>query len=174
MNYFELFALPVNFAIDKQSLSERYRELQRTVHPDTFSAGSEQDKRIALQRTAQVNDAYQTLRHPVSRAEHMLLLKGQDIQHETTTVKDMAFLMQQMTWREALAEIPSAQVPEDNIAELADEFTRYQGEIIGQLAIKLASSQPQDLTIAVDLVRKLKFMNKLQDELSRAEDALFD
>ncbi|QDF66734.1 co-chaperone HscB [Shewanella sp. SNU WT4] len=174
MNYFELFALPISFELDNAALSERYRELQRTVHPDTFSGGSEQDKRIALQRTSQVNDAYQTLKRPVTRAEHILWLNGKDIQHETTTVKDMAFLMQQMSWREALADIPSAREPENDIAQLATEFTQYQSTILQQLALKLASDDPDDLNVAVDLVRKLKFMNKLQDELSRAEDALLD
>ncbi|HXK57292.1 MAG TPA: hypothetical protein PLZ16_11665 [Gammaproteobacteria bacterium] len=48
-NYFELFGLPVGYIIDKVQLAERYRELQRVVHPDRFANASEQEKRLSMQ-----------------------------------------------------------------------------------------------------------------------------
>ncbi|WP_028773059.1 co-chaperone HscB [Shewanella waksmanii] len=172
MNYFELFSLTPSYRIDTAILAERYRELQRAVHPDKFANASEQDKRMAVQRTAQVNDGYSTLKHPISRAEYILSLQGLDLSHESTTVKDMGFLTQQMEWRESLEEIASHTDPDELIDELRDSFGRYEKQISVQLASVIESQNKNDLNTAADLVRKLKFMAKLQEELARAEDAL--
>jgi molecular chaperone HscB len=105
MNYFELFNLPVSFDVDLSTLPQTYQQLQRLTHPDRFARGSEQEKLVAIQKNAQVNDAYSVLKSPLSRAEYLLSLRGIDLQHEQKTIKDTAFLMQQMEWREELSEI---------------------------------------------------------------------
>lgn len=174
MNYFDLFNLEPAFDIDTALLAERYRELQRAVHPDKFANDTEQQKMLSVQRTAQINDGYQTLKNPLRRAEHMLSLRGIELSHETTTLKDGAFLMQQMEWREALEDIQHSQQPQDLIDELYDSFSQYESSLSIQLATLLASNDQADALLAADQIRKLKFMAKLQDELSRIEDGLLD
>lgn len=174
MNYFELFSFSPLFEIDLSLLAKRYHELQRAVHPDKFAGGSEQQHLLAVQKTAQINDGYQTLKSPLSRAEHLLSLKGMDISHETTTVKDFDFLMQQMEWRESLASIKNLTEPEQKIHELYQSFSDYQAAVFKNLGQLLLSDQQSDHLIAADQIRKLKFMAKLQDELAKIEDSLFD
>ncbi|MCL1079420.1 co-chaperone HscB [Parashewanella spongiae] len=174
MNFFELFGFSVNFDIDSTQLSERYRELQRTVHPDKFSSGSEQEKLLAVQKTAQINDAYQSLKDPIQRAEHILKLRGIDISHETMTVKDTAFLMQQMDWREELEDLRGQAEPHLAIEQLQASFELHRSQIMSFLMTLLLSESEKDLLAAADQIRKLKFMTKLQDELLRIEDSLFD
>ncbi|GGP46910.1 MULTISPECIES: co-chaperone HscB [Shewanella] len=174
MNYFDLFNLEPAFDIDTALLAERYRELQRAVHPDKFANDTEQQKMLSVQRTAQINDGYQTLKNPLRRAEHMLSLRGIELSHETTTLKDGAFLMQQMEWREALEDIQHSQQPQDLIDELYDSFSEFESSLSIQLATLLASNDQADALLAADQIRKLKFMAKLQDELSRIEDGLLD
>ena len=174
LNYFELFGFPVDYAIDKAQLSERYRDLQRAVHPDKFANSSEQEKLLAVQKTAQINDGFQTLKNPIRRAEHMLALRGLDISHETSTVKDRMFLMQQMEWREALEDIRSHSDPHQAVDELRGSFSEHQQQINVSLSTALMSETVEDNNFAADQIRKLKFMAKLEDELTRIEDALFD
>ncbi|MBE8167607.1 MAG: co-chaperone HscB [Shewanella sp.] len=174
MNYFELFGFSISFDIDKTQLSVRYRELQRTVHPDQFANGSEQDKLLAVQKTAQVNDAYQCIKDPIQRAEHMLMLRGLDISHETTTVKNTAFLMQQIEWREALEKIKKQTESEVAIEQLQKSFNTFRLEITSKLKKLLKSKSKKDDLLAAEQIRKLKFMAKLQEELLRIEDSLFD
>lgn len=171
MNYFDLFDVPAQFEVDLNQLATRYRDLQRTVHPDKFAGSSEQEQLLAVQKTAQVNDGYQTLKSPIRRAEHLLALAGIDLSHETTTVKDMGFLMQQMEWREAIAEIKGESDPHAQIAELHDSFADYSKTLTAQLAQLLADNE---FVKAADEVRKLKFMAKLQAELEQIEDSLFE
>lgn len=174
MNYFELFNLAPAFDIDTANLAERYRDLQRAVHPDKFAHDSEQQKLLSVQRTAQINDAYQTLKNPLRRAEHMLSLRGIELSHETTTLKDTAFLMQQMEWRELLDDINHATDPQDLIDELYDSFATYEKSLFSSLKELLNSDEQEANNQAADQVRKLKFMAKLQVELTRIEDALLD
>ncbi|MGL5407715.1 MAG: co-chaperone HscB, partial [Shewanella sp.] len=133
MNYFELFKFPPAFDIDTALLAERYRELQRAVHPDKFAHDTEQQKLLSVQRTAQVNDGYQTLKDPIRRAEHLLSLRGIDLSHETTTVKDTAFLLQQMEWREALEDVRHLAAPQDTIDALYESFADYRAQITQRL-----------------------------------------
>lgn len=174
MNYFELFSLLPSYDVDTALLADRYRELQRAVHPDKFANASEQDKRLSVQRTAQINDAFQTLKNPIQRAEHLLALKGVELSHESTTLKDTQFLMQQMEWREALEDIADSNAPDDDIAALYDSFEQYAKQITAELKVLLISDVEVDHLQAADQIRKLKFMAKLQDELTRVEDSLFD
>ncbi|GGP91019.1 co-chaperone HscB [Shewanella ulleungensis] len=174
MNYFDLFNLEPAFDIDTALLAERYRELQRAVHPDKFANDTEQQKLLSVQRTSQVNDGYQTLKNPLRRAEHMLSLRGIELSHETTTLKDGAFLMQQMEWREALEDIQHSNAPQDLIDELYDSFGEFESTLSTKLTSLLASSEEADALLAADQIRKLKFMAKLQDELARIEDGLLD
>ena len=174
MNYFELFNLAPTFDIDTADLAERYRELQKAVHPDKFANASEQDKRLSVQRTAQVNDGYQSLKSPLRRAEHMLSLRGVDLSHETTTLKDTAFLMQQMEWREMLDDVKGASEPQDLIDELYDSFATYEKSLFASLGQLLINDNEDANFKAADQIRKLKFMAKLLVELARIEDALLD
>ena len=64
MNYFELFGLPSQFALDGSLLSSQFRELQKRFHPDNFATASERDRLMAVQKAAQINDAYQVLKNP--------------------------------------------------------------------------------------------------------------
>lgn len=174
MNYFELFQITPSFDIDTANLAERYRELQRAVHPDKFANESEQQKLLSVQRTAQVNDGYQTLKNPLRRAEHMLSLRGIDISHETTTVKDTAFLMQQMEWRESLEDIKDSQQADESIDDLYQSFADFEKTLSQLLAQLLVTNSDENNLSAADQIRKLKFMAKLQDELARIEDSLLD
>ena len=174
MNHFELFNLPVQFALNSADLQQRYRQLQQTLHPDRFANASERDRLLAVQRSAQLNDAYTTLREPLARAEYLLHLHGIDLAHEQTTLRDPDFLMAQMEWRERLEELRGRQISPEGLSacplavaekELEAEAQQYFQE----LEQALAEQQHEQAAI---LIRKLKFMAKLRTELEGLEDLL--
>jgi molecular chaperone HscB len=55
-----------------------------------------------MQWAVRVNEAYQRLKDPLSRAAYLCQLRGQPVDAERNTAMPAAFLMQQMEWREAL------------------------------------------------------------------------
>ena len=79
--------------LDEAQLQERYRELQRATHPDKFASAGDQERRIAMQHAAQVNEAYEVLRDPVRRGFYLLELRGHIIEQEKSTTRDTGFLM---------------------------------------------------------------------------------
>ena len=70
-DHFSLFELPRRFAVDGVTLDHRYREMQANVHPDRHAHLGDTEKRLAMQWSTHVNEAYQTLRKPLARADLM-------------------------------------------------------------------------------------------------------
>jgi molecular chaperone HscB len=174
MNYFELFNLPVSFDVDLSTLPQTYQQLQRLTHPDRFAIGSEQEKLVAIQKNAQVNDAYSVLKSPLSRAEYLLSLRGIDLQHEQKTIKDTAFLMQQMEWREELSEISEQTDPLSALESLEDEINQTIKSDLTKLRNFLKSDQTVAEQSAADIIRQLKFSYKMLSEIELKEDILSD
>ncbi len=171
MNHFQLFDLPVQFELDTVSLAEKYRQLQRQYHPDRFASEGEHEQMAAMQKAAHINDAYQTLKSTTERAQYLLSLNGIELSGETQTLRDPQFLIQQMEWREQLAEIPHTGDPEEALDQFSQNLARETHCFIQIIERQL---NDRDWTNAADTVRKLKFMNKLEAEVSLLEDKLFD
>ncbi|GAB2689564.1 co-chaperone HscB [Aliiglaciecola aliphaticivorans] len=174
MNFFTLFGLPETYHIDNAKLANVYQSLAKVTHPDKFSNAGGQEKLMAVQKNAQINDGYQILKNPLSRAEHMLELRGISLQHETQTMQDPAFLMQQMEWREQLSEVESAGDPEQILQALDEEVAIHTKQHFKTLQELLEQQNDEANNLAAAEVRKLKFLNKLHKEIELNEDVLFE
>jgi molecular chaperone HscB len=167
--YFELFAQPPGFVIDKASLAEKYHELQKAAHPDRVASGSDSDKRFAAQMTARINEAYDTLRHPLKLAIYLLEQRGVDIEHNPTL--DPMFLMEQIELREELEDIGDA--GEDGLPQL-DKFRAKGKQVLDDLEADFAAQYPDDLESAEQTVYKMQFINKLLTEARQLEEKILD
>jgi molecular chaperone HscB len=168
-NFFELLSLPVSFAIDPAQLDHNYRSLQAEVHPDRFAAAAPAERLHSLQLATRVNEAYQTLKSPVSRARYLLQMNGIDTQEETNTAMPADFLMQQMEWREAIEEGCAAR-DIDALDGLQRELLRTATVLETELHERI--DRHRDYAGAAQAVRKLRFLDKVRDEIERAIDAL--
>lgn len=170
-NHFELFELPASFAIDLAQLDRHYRKLQSDVHPDRFAAGSSAERLRSMQLATHVNEAYHTLKSPIDRARYLLQLNGVDTQEETNTAMPAAFLMQQMEWREAIEEGRSARdidALDALLKELRHAATALEAELHDSI------DRQHDYARAAEAVRKLRFLDKVRDEIELAIDGLED
>lgn len=171
MDYFTLFGLPPRYQLDGNQLTTRYQELQRQFHPDRFANQPERERLASLQQAATINDGYQTLKHPLKRAEYMLSLQGFDLGNEQHTMRDTAFLMEQLELREELDAIEHQPDAETQLVafsrRLALMTQRRSQQMVEQLDQQLWAS-------AADTVRKLRFLDKLQQQVEQLEERLFD
>ena len=168
-NHFQLFGIPASYQLDNAQLERAFRALQAQVHPDKSAHLPDTEQRIAMQRSTLVNEAYQTLRSPIRRARYVLSLQGVDTQEETNTVMPLEFLMAQMEWREAVADAQQAR-DVDALGRLEARMKDETGELEAMLAIKMDSEH--DYAVAAGLVRQLRFMEKLAEEIDSAYDEL--
>src|SRR3954452_5432650 len=83
-DYFELFDLPRTLALNLKDLEKRFYALSRQFHPDLHSRKSPAERDSAEEVTAQLNDAYRTLRESLPRAAYLLKLEGFEIGEQTT------------------------------------------------------------------------------------------
>ncbi|GAA0810106.1 co-chaperone HscB [Colwellia sp. D2M02] len=174
MNYFQLFDLPTDFTVDLNQLSSRYQTLQKAVHPDKFAHASEQEQRIAVQKSAEINDAYQTLKKPLQRAEYLLVDRGIEMPNEQHSFSDTGFLMRQMELREMLAEVKFSDNPEAALSAVQNELESEHQSLFALLQTQLSENTPESNRLACDNLRKLKFYQKLTIEVERLEESLFD
>ncbi len=168
-NHFELLGLPVRYALDPSRLERGYRDLQSQVHPDRFALSPESERRVAMQWAARANEAYRTLRDPVARARYLLQLRGYDTEEETNTSMPPDFLMQQMEWRE---EVAQARTERDatELKKLRSDLGGARSEML--LQVERALDADANFDAGCSLVRKLRFLDKLDREIDDALEPL--
>jgi len=174
LNYFQLFGIEVVFDVDLNQLSQTYQTLQKTVHPDNFARSSSQDQLIAVQKSSETNDAYQTLKQPLQRAEYILTLRGVDLPNEQHTFGDTNFLMRQMELREMLEDVKHADDIETALDTAQQVLTQEYQEHFNELKDQILENSETANSLACDNLRKLKFYQKLNVEVDRLEDSLLD
>jgi len=168
-NHFELFDLPVSFDIETVMLAQRYRALQRVIHPDNYANASDRDRRLAMQKTAQINEAFQILKHPLTRGQYLLQLQGIDTNNAKNTAMDNEFLMEQMELHEELAEIKHQSQPVDALNHFLTRLTQRMQILTTALSQQFAQ---QDYSAACDSVRQYQFFHRLYEEALTLEEIL--
>ena len=99
---FGLLGLPAQFDLDPQVIERAFFDKTKELHPDRFANAPAAERVAALSRSRALNDAYQTLKKPVPRAEYLLARAGVTIGDNERL--DPEFLMQILELREELAE----------------------------------------------------------------------
>lgn len=160
-NDFQLFGLPERQALERADIDARWKALQSEVHPDRFAAEGAAAQRVAMQWAMRVNEAYQRLRDPLSRAAYLCELRGAPVGAENNTQMPAAFLMQQMTWREALDEAAGEAALEALDADAA------QAEAAALEEARRLLDDAGDATAAAAQVRALMFIQRFRADIDK-------
>jgi molecular chaperone HscB len=75
-DYFAVFSLPRKLHVDLTQLERNFYRLSRQYHPDVYATKSPAEQQWSLDQTSLLNDAYRTLKNPVTRTEYLLRLEG--------------------------------------------------------------------------------------------------
>ena len=187
-NYFKLLGLPVSFDINKELLNSNYHDIQKTVHPDKFANASDLERRLSVQKAAQINDALETLKNPLPRSIYLLSLYGIELTGNDTSI-DPAFLMEQMGLRENLSQVGSKDDPLQELDEILDDVKLRINQVIKELAqvfqqlLPAENQESQQISTVQEKqllkeakvqVLKMQFLNRLQEECLNKEEDLAD
>ncbi len=168
-SHFELFGLAPAFGLDKEVLEKAYRDIQSRVHPDRFAHAGDAERRASLQWTTRVNEAYRALKDPVQRGKHILELHGVDVAFETNTQMPTDFLLQQLELREEL-EAATGGRDASRLDRLRSGLRLQQASLERQIGDAIDAKK--DYPAAAELVRKLMFLDRLDNEIDAAYEEI--
>lgn len=173
-DYFQLLGLAKSYRVDQEQLATNYRELQRVLHPDRFATSSEQERRLSMQGSTHINEAFETLKDPILRGHYLLQLHGVDTMAGQETTQDGAFLMEQLELREELSEAREQPDPYQVTARIMGSIRKQMQELMGQLELQFAQPDSEHLAAAQELLRKMQFLQKLNHTAEQLEADLDD
>ncbi|MEJ2115312.1 MAG: Fe-S protein assembly co-chaperone HscB [Gammaproteobacteria bacterium] len=169
-NYFELFGFTESFEIDQDQLAEKYRTFQSVLHPDRFVNGTDQERRIAVQTTAFINKAYETLKSDLKRSHYLLKLSDIEFNADAETSSDGEFLMQTMELHEQVEEVSNASSPQaalDGLHTLSNQLKQDQQNLISQFSDQYRNN---DLNAAKETALKLQFYERLSNQVRKKQE----
>ncbi len=143
--FYEAFGLEPALTLDPEDLKKRFYDRSRQWHPDKFSRGSAVEQHKALEMTAVLNDAFRTLRDPVSRAEYFLKEKGFELSKEAPP----ELLEEVFELNMALEELRDGD--ESTVPQLMEARNRFVG---------MRDSIDQSLTTTIDLEEVRALLNR--------------
>lgn len=168
VDFFARLGLRPTFDLDGDDLERRYFAFQRSFHPDRFAGKSRREQAFSLQHAVGINEAYDSLKSPLKRAEYLL-----ELQHDPrpgdagTTTEDPNLLVEAMEMRE---ELDAA----DGVAAVDALLARVTGEVehcVGALGVAFAD---RDIGKAAALAARYKYLDKLIEEARRRRSRLAD
>lgn len=178
--HFDVFGLPPSFDLDLGEVERRYHELSLKLHPDRFAQADPRERRLSLEQTSALNEAWRTLRDPISRALYLLRLHGVLLEDEHGMERlemPQDFLMEILDLREALEGL-RAKKDLDGALEMAEDVRRREKASLDEAAdaLRALEKNPGDeaskMKAAVALGRMRYFTRFLQEVEAIEEEAL--
>lgn len=197
LNYFELMGMPTEFALNSNMLQANLRALQSQFHPDSQPMTTDAQtmgnpvtgQAVQLlanltpeQQSAVINEAYQALVWPDTRAKHLLTLQGIE-QSINQPIRDLDFLDEAMNFRIALDEatLEGLDKLRPPLASWLDKWSQVFVVAYGQLVADRGKDIPvaerqnvnsRAIEVALDSLQKLQFLVKLAKDVDKRHDAL--
>jgi molecular chaperone HscB len=171
-NYFELFDLPVAFALDARRLAERYRDLQAATRPERFGTSADAARPAPLQAVNQVNEAYRTLKDPQERARYLLALHTGEAGTDNASSTDGSSLLEQIELRETLSEAQSSPNPGAALATIMTQLAERSLALDKELESLFADPSAENLEAAREILRKLQFLDLCRRDAEALEARL--
>jgi molecular chaperone HscB len=170
---FELLGIEPRFSVDLAAVEQRHRDLSKALHPDRYAGAPPTERRLALSRAIDVNEAMRILRDPVRRAEALLRRAGVAVGELSEPKPSPELLMEMMEAREQLADARRAKSAA-RVAGLANSMQGRQAEVEDRLRRALDAS-PVPTRGAADVLPalgELRYVRRFLDEVSAIQEEL--
>ncbi len=165
LDAFDLLGLPERFDLDAAAIESAFFAKSRELHPDRFVSAPADARVAALSRSRALNDAYQTVKKPVPRAEYLLARAGVNIGDNERL--EPSFLMEILELREELAEARAAKRTSE-VESLQAKMKARRDAAVAKLP---ALFDAHDLPAIKDQLIVLRYLNRYLEECDAALDA---
>lgn len=160
-NHFQRLGVSEGFDIGIKNLEVAYFAMQTKLHPDRFAQKSEKERMMAMQQSTSINEAYEVLKSPLSRAEYMLFLQGIVVNKDNANVKpSQEVLLENLEIREKL----SGDLSEEEQRQITISTTEDKLATIESIKQGLEEGRFED--VAQNTI-KLRYLEKIIEEIKR-------
>ncbi|MSP25160.1 MAG: Fe-S protein assembly co-chaperone HscB [Myxococcales bacterium] len=169
---FDSLGLEPCFDLDLAHAEERHRTLSGVLHPDRYVKSSASERRLALGRAIEVNQAWRTLRDPILRAECLLIRAGVPVGEGREPKPSPELLMAMMEAREELSD---ANKLRDFLAieRFAASMKLRERELVGSISRAFAVT-PRDAVALTAVLPELGALRYVRRFLADADAMLED
>lgn len=169
-DYFAMLGVPRKLGLDAAELEQRFHQWSWKLHPDHFVRATEYERNLSLARSSQLNDAYRTLRDPITRLEYLLAQEGMRKEGQNKQQAPPELLEEVFALNESLDELRAARRAGGEVAGVRDRLQAAQGHLeekLGQLDAALGQASAEwDAAPAAGAERQ-KLMAQMNDLLNR-------
>ena len=162
-NYFQLFKIEQSVTIDSISLEKKYFELQKEFHPDKYVNAGDHEKRLSLQITSYINEAYKTLKNDYLKSVYLLKVEGFEVGDQNNTISDPEFLMHQMELREEYEKITLSKNSEE-LKNFAIKIERLKNECLLSFNRRYEKKMYNDASIKI---KEMKFYISIENDFKK-------
>ena len=175
-DYFAFFGMARNLQIDEADLERRFHQLSWKLHPDNFVRATERERDLSLEMSSELNDAYRTLRDPLTRVEYLLARAGmrKEGQHKQQAPPEL--LEEVFELNESLDELREAKQSGGDAEERAEiagrlstaakEFEEKLAEVDAELD-SIRAKWDAALAKGADEAKQRELMSRMNDILNR-------
>ena len=170
-NPFELFGFDSVFDIQKDQLDQLYFDFQNRLHPDRFAMKTQKEKRLAVQQSIAVNDAYTLLKSPLSRADYLCvsLLGGRSYKNEDNRQIPSFLLMESLEKRMVLDKADD----DASLLELSQKSHKDQERITSLITAFFQDNfQSKDINELQDLILSLQYEERFLQEVNKKKQKI--
>ena len=162
IDHFTRLGVKRSFEVGEKILEVAYFTKQRLLHPDIFIRRSDQEKKYSMGHAVDLNNAYETLRFPLKRAEYLLKLEGVIVnQDNSTSVKpSQEMLMESLEMREELENARNS----DDIRKMLVKAIDDRMAVIDDIKAQFANGK---IAAAAQSTIKLRYMEKYIEEIKK-------
>ena len=162
-NYFQLFKIEQSVTIDSISLEKKYFELQKEFHPDKYVNAGDHEKRLSLQITSYINEAYETLKNDYLKSVYLLKVEGFEVGDQNNTISDPEFLMHQMELREEYEKITLSKNSEE-LKNFAIKIERLKNDCLLSFNRRYEKKMYNDASIKI---KEMKFYISIENDFKK-------
>src|SRR6185436_7057246 len=166
MNYFELFEIPVQLKVNKDSITAKFFALSKKYHPDYFVKENPEAQAEALERSAALNKAFKTFQNPDETIKYVLQQKGL-LEEEEKYELPKDFLLEVLEINEQLMDAEDtaiASAVRSRILNLQTEIYEPVKEIVEHY--KEAVTSEKELLQVKEYYYKKKYLQRIQQQLA--------
>jgi molecular chaperone HscB len=170
---FATLGLERTYDLDLRAAEKTHRELSRALHPDRYVASGASERRLALTRAVEVNEAWRIVRDPIRRAEALFALAGVPVGDTHEPKPAASLLMDMMEERETLA-ASRAKRDAARVGEQVTAMTAREEALERALARAFAEAggEPAKLVPHVAKLGELRYYRRFLEEASATLDEL--